>query len=421
VKNKFDSLMMNGDSIIGDGWYMELLIIPFPDDTSKYYLFSAGVTPIYGLFYSVIDMNLDSGKGSIIQKNVQLLTDPANDGLIGVKHGNGRDWWLLFRNDGYYAGGPNNKFYKFLITPVNVLQVNSQNIGTNINSGFQKMAFNNVGNKLALAAAEGLIEMYDFDRCTGFLSNHILIRPQNFSPPSPRLFGCDFSPSSRFLYVSSNGTTISHLIQIDLQNATPWVNADTIWTDSIYPYLGGALRLAPDNKIYLSCAWNSYVVPNFPYPDTTYDVVNTHLSVINYPDSLDTACNFTPFSFYLGGGRTYWGLPNNPDYDMPRLQGSVCDTVQWMGVQTIEPQKGEMFVTYVSDWQKLFINAQHLSGTTYTLTVIDITGRLVYKEKGRLHSPYFTKDLDCTTFSGRMYIIIVTTDRERLSKKFIKN
>ncbi|MBL0341881.1 MAG: hypothetical protein IPP71_13640 [Bacteroidetes bacterium] len=46
------------------------------------------------------------------------------------------------------------------------------------------------------------------------------------------------------------------------------------------------------------------------------------LSVINYPDSLGTACGYSPFSFYLGGKRTYYGLPNNPDYDMPAIAGS---------------------------------------------------------------------------------------------------
>ncbi|MBK8873341.1 MAG: hypothetical protein IPN13_05230 [Bacteroidetes bacterium] len=52
-----------------------------------------------------------------------------------------------------------------------------------------------------------------------------------------------------------------------------------------------------------------------------------NLSVINYPDSLGSACNYTPYSFYLGGTRTHYGLPNNPDYDLPAHAGSPCDTL----------------------------------------------------------------------------------------------
>jgi len=32
-------------------------------------------------------------------------------------------------------------------------------------------------------------------------------------------------------------------------------------------------------------------------------------------------------SFYLNGKRTYWGLPNNPDYSMGSVAGSICDSL----------------------------------------------------------------------------------------------
>jgi len=82
---------------------------------------------------------------------------------------------------------------------------------------------------------------------------------------------------------------------------------------------------------------------------------------------------------------------------------------------------GQLFVTYIDSWDKLFINAQHLKGATYMLTVTDVMGRLVFKEQGKLQPPYFTKDLDCSGFSEGMYIVTLTTNRERLSQKFIKN
>ncbi|MBK7388264.1 MAG: hypothetical protein IPI23_04070 [Bacteroidetes bacterium] len=72
------------------------------------------------------------------------------------------------------------------------------------------------------------------------------------------------------------------------------------------------MKLAPDGKIYLSCAYYDGISFNYPYNSTEYNTTNMYLSVINYPDSLGTACGYNPFSFYLGGKRTYYGLPNNP-------------------------------------------------------------------------------------------------------------
>ena len=79
-----------------------------------------------------------------------------------------------------------------------------------------------------------------------------------------------------------------------------------------------------------------------------------------------------------------------------------------------------MFVTCISEWDKLFINAQKLKGKSYELSVYDILGNIVYKEKGKLNPPYFTKDINCTAFAHGMYIVTFQTERERLVKKFVK-
>jgi hypothetical protein len=88
------------------------------------------------------------------------------------------------------------------------------------------------------------------------------------------------------------------------------------------------LKRGPNDKIYLSSAYiDSMNNWNYPYPDSVYNNYNMNLSVIQEPDSAFPTCNFTPYSFYLGGKRTYWGLPNNPNYDMGVVAGSPCDTL----------------------------------------------------------------------------------------------
>ena len=99
-------------------------------------------------------------------------------------------------------------------------------------------------------------------------------------------------------------------------------SADTLWQTNTITNQFGQVKLAPDNKIYLTTWYNNGMQTNFPYADTMTNVFNSYLSVVNEPDSLGTACDFQPYSFYLGGKRTYLGLPNNPDYDLPALAGS---------------------------------------------------------------------------------------------------
>ena len=92
-------IMQNGDSIVGRGWYNELIIVPNPANDSTYYLFSIGVTSIFGLYYSIIDMRLNNGLGAVVSKNIQLQSFPMIDCLDAIKHANGRDWWIIFRQD----------------------------------------------------------------------------------------------------------------------------------------------------------------------------------------------------------------------------------------------------------------------------------------------------------------------------------
>ncbi|MBK8846993.1 MAG: hypothetical protein IPO27_10775 [Bacteroidetes bacterium] len=66
---------------------------------------------------------------------------------------------------------------------------------------------------------------------------------------------------------------------------------------------------------------------SYPYQDSMRNYINENLSVINEPDSLGAKCDYQPFSFYLGGKRTYYGLPNNPNYELGPLLGSACDTL----------------------------------------------------------------------------------------------
>ncbi|MBL0050339.1 MAG: T9SS type A sorting domain-containing protein [Bacteroidetes bacterium] len=172
--------------------------------------------------------------------------------------------------------------------------------------------------------------------------------------------------------------------------------------------------------------YTTFTSGGYPYDDSLYNMYNMNLSVINSPDSLGAACNFQPFSFYLGGKRTYWGLPNNPDYDLGPLVGSPCDTLSVNLTPAPLGRRGSLFLTYISAWEKLYVNASGLKGKQLTATIYDATG----KEKLARESPqvgfggvfggHFTLDVDCTGWPSGLYVVHLQTEKEVLSKKFIK-
>jgi hypothetical protein len=195
-----------------------------------------------------------------------------------------------------------------------------------------KITFTPSGEQFVFTKVNDLIELYDFDRCSGNISNPVTIQPNAGPGQSTLTFGAEISPNGRYLYISASKDT-SFLYQFDLDAANIGGSRVTIDLFDSLQYAGGALKRGPDDKIYYASAWNDGVNYNFPYPSTAYNSVNMNLGVISQPDSPGVACDFQPFSFYLGGKRNYWGLPNNPDYDLPQLYNSACDT---LGVHVAE-------------------------------------------------------------------------------------
>jgi hypothetical protein len=337
-------LMSNGVNIAGIGWYRELIIVPVIDSSKKFYLFSVDDNINIGLYYSIIDLNLNNGLGEVSRKNVKINSLWIAS-INGIKHANGRDWWILMRTT---QNNYDDKYYKYLVTPLGIDSVPSQQIGTGSGTAFIEFKWNKNGDRLAMVNFDGLIELYDFDRCSGMLSNPVTIRQQVMVSPVPCLWSCEFSSSGDFLYVSASPSQpdSNRIIQIDLRNYPNTIVQDSIYSVYYPNYTMGALKRGPDDKIYVSCAY-TVAGNNYPYADTMYNQYNMNLGVINSPDSLGLACDFQPWSFYLGGKRTYWGLPNNPDYDMGPVVGSICDSLS-TGIASINDSKGVI--------QKLFPN-----------------------------------------------------------------
>jgi hypothetical protein len=160
------------------------------------------------------------------------------------------------------------------------------------------------------------------------------------------------------------------LYQFDLHSTNIATSKQLIWQkpDTSTTSLIGQHLLAPDGKIYISNLKPANMAPN------VFNLENMNLSVINSPDSLGLACNFQPYSFNLGGRRSFGGLPNIPDYTLGPVEGSCVVSVG-------EVEGKNILEVYPNPAQDILYIKGLDPGEKYQLLIYDVTGRIILTEK----------------------------------------
>jgi hypothetical protein len=241
----------------------------------------------------------------VLKKNQLLLADSLGK-FDMVKHANGRDWWLLV----CHAGRP--KYSCFLIDQNGISLHREQIIGDDFarHEGTYWAVFSPDGSRFVRTDAYNGSFLFDFNRCTGELSNYYLM-PEK----SGRFIGgfCEFSPNSRFLYVNRPGMVVK--LDLDAPNFGYYA-IDTIqrfdyyyYPFSLFPVGFDFPKLAPDNKIYYGASSTTrwmHVVHRPNLPGSACDVENHGLLLPRYNNS--TICPA-------------------PNYRLGVWEGSPCDTM----------------------------------------------------------------------------------------------
>lgn len=290
VWNRNHEMMLNGTGLKGHSNSTQTaLIVPRPEDSDIYYIFTTDWQAYdNGMNYSIVDMSLDGGLGGITSvKNVNLIPR-STERLTAVVHANGEDIWVLSQP------WDSNKFHAYLVTAggLNTIPVESTtpyemtwfppgSNGTNPAVGQMKVSPR--GDKLAVASDVLGVHIFDFDNATGMVSNMVEITNTD------RMYGVEFSPSGKILYVSHQPAWVTHkLYQYNLD--APDIGASqVILADQIG--VGYSLQLAIDGKIY------------------GIDSNQPNLYRIENPDILGPGCNYVHDAVDLGPGRGMAGLP----------------------------------------------------------------------------------------------------------------
>ena len=291
--------------------------VPHPEHEGQYVLFTVGVEYLFDgvdfigedlrVYYNVVDMNANDGKGELIVRQDLMLQDTLNSGQGMVcQHANGRDWWLLLFED------RSNSYYRFLIDINGYHDMGRATTEFEVLSGRSQVAYSPDGSKYAsmnnvTLELGAFVDIHNFDRCTGLLSDQIKINLKNVGFSA----GLAFSPNSRFLYVCGQQT----LYQYDLWAADVEASRFTIghwdgflednfWTSTFHTML-----LGPDHKIYMGTPTDGHFI-----------------HVIHDPNKKGLACDFEQRGLEWPTYK-HRSFPNFPYYRMGALEGSGCDTL----------------------------------------------------------------------------------------------
>lgn len=313
-----------------------MIALPSVKSQNQYYLISVFI-PVGTAFhqkivYTLVDMSLNGGRGKVIEKEVVLKTGKFAEAITACKHGNGRDWWIIGREYG------KKNFSIFLLDSSGIkLKLDNQLSGwdladVNLEKGNHTNRFSYDGSMFASFTHLGA-ELFDFNRCNGFLTN----RREITLPISDTLTyagGGGFSPNNKLLYVGNtqkyyqvdifNGLKMRKIATNDGYRDTPMGQTGGIETNFGLP------QLAADGKLYMNTT------------STT-----RYLHVIENPNDTGILCNFKQHAVKLLTFNN--GLPKYPNYEL----GAVADKCGESEILDNEIEKIEVYPNPASDYVEI--------------------------------------------------------------------
>ena len=186
VFDRNHSVMPHGSHLKGHP-IMNSMLVPYPGIDSLILLFQIAEvgSSYYGLYYSIIDKNLNNGLGDLILKDSLIYSNGiiSDSKLAACKHANGRDWWLCIYD---YSS---SAYVTFILSPFGISFGSSQQLGsTNDGIVIGKLLFSNDGTKLMSVGtgangAGGCIDVFDF---VSIIHQSFTIPINNFSYLSDR-------------------------------------------------------------------------------------------------------------------------------------------------------------------------------------------------------------------------------------------
>jgi hypothetical protein len=287
VWNQTHAIMQNGTGLFANiSSSQGVLAVRQPGSQNLYYVFTIDYGA-NGLRYSIIDMTLAAGMGSVTVKNAPLYVAAQHtEKLCGVRHCNGIDIWIMTHE----MNTSNFRAYLLTAGGISTTPVISS-VGSIHTAQQGYLKFSPSGKKLAAAIFGNSIsintELFDFDNTTGIVSNSL-------SLPADKAYGVEFSPDGSKLYISRLSLGIVQWNLCAGSNQAIIASQFTVFPASIGIISEAALQTGPDGKIYVAGTPTGSLFG---------------VGVINNPNSVGANCNYFPAAVPVYS-MVFAGLPN---------------------------------------------------------------------------------------------------------------
>ena len=385
------------------------VFVPHPSDSNLVYLLhqsgtSSSNLKSSGLYSTLVDKSLNNGLGGVVsgQKNQLVFQMGLNPGIALCKHSNGRDWWVLVFKDS------SDIVYTMSLTPSGFSSPVAQALGVSPIPLYLlgQMYFSPDGNKFAYSyyygvsgAVDNYVRIFDFNRCTGLLSNTTQV---TYFEPFGGL-GLSFSPDSKKLYTS----TFQKIFQLNLDTSNIAASLSTVAINDGYysplPPLQSdfwVMTPAANGKIYISSG-NS--------------VIDLHY--INYPDSNGITCDVKQHAIRLPcfavRGHVY-----HPNYYLGCDTILGCPCLVSTGVNEYGKHDFSIKLTPnpgSTGFEILYLLPQNKNGI---LSVYDLQGRLMHKQS--LPQWSTMQQIPASNWAGGVYQVRVESDGFFSTNKWVK-
>jgi PKD repeat protein len=249
VWNKQNMVMANGGSLHGNKSSAQCIIVHKPL-SFEYYIFTPEI--VFGrLCYSVVDMALVAGQGSVTVKN-QTLFVGTSERVSATRHCNERDSWILTKDR-------NSSFFRaYLLTAAGLNTVPVLSAVSNPTAhGIGQLKFSPGGKKILFSDISGSYELFDFDRQTGLVTNRVILAQGS---PYMGAYGVEFSREGNMAFGVAWGGGSTKIHQWDLCGIS-----DSAIINSRYDFMStkggwlGSVQLAPTGIILASKDQESYL------------------------------------------------------------------------------------------------------------------------------------------------------------------
>ncbi len=428
-----NAVMPHGGNLAGNSFLSQsCLIVPNPADNEQYYLFTLSDRDLpdprvrtVSLYSSLIDTRLNAAKGDIVSdKKNNLLQHDISEKMIAIKHGNGRDYWIITHS---LIG---NIFFIRLLSINGISDAKQIAIGSVYNSNIGCMQASPDGSKIACAVWKSVgtrrndpsFDLFNFDNQTGNLSNYINLG--FFS----RQYGVCFSPDNSKLYLThqtpspdstqqdyirqydleagSNDAIMQSGMSINVNNPTtniPAVRLSRSNSDKATFY-AFSIQNAPNGRIY------GVTLGGFcQFEECGQDSHSQRFIVINKPNVKGFGCDVQLQDFPLGIGRinNTQGLPNFIQSSFNNLKPQpISDCGNYDIVIYPNPVTDVFYVLYKENCFK-----------AYSLRIINVVGQVL--QTTNIESPMM-KSFSLAQFPPGIYLVEIIADNNKQVIKIMK-